>query len=132
MWYFLFMLGYDENEQLQLDGMENFQVPVDWAPTITTEVTDQPNFKDYRVSVVGQLTIPASARERWGLRDGGTVNVFDVDGAIFIFPEQIHPDTARELIHQAIMPSEVVLPPKTETRALSMRGILHNIIGKYE
>lgn len=123
------MPGFEENEQLQLDGMERFQIPDGWTPTITTEVTDQPRFKDYRVSVVGQLTLPATARECWGLREGGSVNVFDVGGAVFIFPGQIDPDTAREIIHQAMLPAEEPLSARTETRALPMRGILDQIAG---
>jgi len=126
------MSSFEEPEQLQLDGMERFKIPDGWLPTVTVEMTDQPRFKDYRVSSVGQFTIPASARERWGLREGGTVNVFDVGGAIFIFPEQIDPDTAAELIHQAMLPGEDSLPPKTVTRALPMRGILDQIVGEYE
>lgn len=126
------MPGFEDNDQLQFDGMERFQIPDEWAPTITTEVNDQPRFRDYRVSAVGQFTVPASARERWGLREGGTVNVFDVGGAVFIFPEQIDPDTARELIHQAMLPAETSLPPKTVTRTLPMRGILDHIVGEYE
>ncbi len=118
-------------EQLQLDGMERFQVPEAWIPTITTEITDQPRYRTYRVSEVGQMTLPASARERWGLREGGSVNVFDVNGAIFVFPLEIDPDTARELIHQAMSPVSEELP-QTTTRPLSIRGILHNVLGEYE
>lgn len=128
----MFMPDIERHEQLRLDGMERFQIPDDWIPTVTTEIVDQPRFKDYRVSAVGQFTIPASARERWGLREGGTVNVFDVGGAVFIFPEQIDPDTARELIHQALLPADEQLPPKTVTRTLPMRGILDQVIGEYE
>ena len=126
------MPSFEENEQLKFDGMERFQIPDDWIPTITTEVTDQPRSRDYRVSAVGQFTVPATTRERWGLRGGGTVNVFDVGGAVFIFPDQIDPDTARELIHQAMLPTEESLPLKTVTRAVPMRGILDHIVGEYE
>lgn len=132
MWYFLFMPDFERQEQLQLEGMERFQIPEDWIPTVTTEIVDQPRFKDYRLSAVGQFTVPASARERWGLREGGTVNVFDVGGAVFIFPEQIDPDTARELIHLAMLPAEQPSPPKSVTSPLSMRGILDQIVGEYE
>ncbi len=129
---FCFMTNFDGPEQLQLDGMERFQIPESWLPTVTVEITDQPRFRDYRVSPVGQFTLPASARERWGLRDGGTVNVFDVGGAVFIFPEQIDPDTARELIHQAFRPVEEPLPPKSVTRVIPMSGILDQIVSEYE
>ena len=126
------MPSFKEYEQLQLGGMERFQIPDGWTPKITTEVTDQPRFKDYRVSAVGQLTLPATARERWGLREGGSVNVFDVGGAVFIFPEEIDPDTARELLHQAMLPAKKPLPTRTVTRTLPMRGILDQIVGEYE
>lgn len=58
--------------------------------------------------------------------------MFDVGGAVFIFPEQIDPDTARELINQALLPADEQLPPKTDTRTLSMRGILGQIVGEYK
>ncbi len=125
------MSKFGNGEQLQLDGMERYGVPDGWTPTVTTEISDQPRFRTYRVSEVGQLTLPASARERWGLKNGGSVNVFEVDGAIFVFPEQIHTDTARELIHQAMSPISEDFP-QAETRPLSMRGIVRNIIGEYE
>jgi len=125
------MNDFGNGEQLQLDGIERFQIPEAWAPTTTTEVTDQPRFRTYRVSEVGQMTLPASARERWGLKEGGSVNVFDVDGALFVLPLEIEPDTARELIHQMMSPVCEELPQAT-TRRLSLQGILHNVLGEYE
>ena len=119
------------HEQLRLDGMEAFQIPDDWLPSITVEVTNQPIFKTYRVSKAGQLTLPASARRRWGIMDEGSVNVFDVDGAVFIFPEEIHPDTAQELIRQSLSPIHEELPT-SEVRTIPLQGILHNMIGRYE
>jgi len=43
-------------------------------------------FRPYKVSAVGQMTVPASARQRWGLRKGGTVEVADLGFAVVILP----------------------------------------------
>ncbi len=40
----------------------------------------------YRVSSRGQLSFPASARHRWGIADGGDVEVFDLGEAVVILP----------------------------------------------
>jgi bifunctional DNA-binding transcriptional regulator/antitoxin component of YhaV-PrlF toxin-antitoxin module len=40
----------------------------------------------YRVSGRGQLSFPASARRRWGILDGGDVEVFDLGDAVVILP----------------------------------------------
>ncbi len=42
--------------------------------------------KAYRVSSRGQLSFPASARHRWGIVDGGDVEVFDLGDAVVILP----------------------------------------------
>ena len=40
----------------------------------------------YRVSSRGQFSLPASARERWGLKDGGEVEVFDLGSCVVMMP----------------------------------------------
>jgi bifunctional DNA-binding transcriptional regulator/antitoxin component of YhaV-PrlF toxin-antitoxin module len=40
----------------------------------------------YRVSSRGQFSLPASARRRWGLKDGGDVEVFDLGGCVVMMP----------------------------------------------
>jgi bifunctional DNA-binding transcriptional regulator/antitoxin component of YhaV-PrlF toxin-antitoxin module len=42
--------------------------------------------KTYRVSNRGQLSFPASARHRWGIVDGGDVEVFDLGDAVVVLP----------------------------------------------
>jgi bifunctional DNA-binding transcriptional regulator/antitoxin component of YhaV-PrlF toxin-antitoxin module len=42
--------------------------------------------KTYRVSNRGQLSFPASARHRWGIIDGGDVEVFDLGDAVVVLP----------------------------------------------
>jgi len=40
----------------------------------------------YRVSDRGQMALPAEARRRWNLSDGGAVEVADLGDAIVIVP----------------------------------------------
>jgi AbrB family looped-hinge helix DNA binding protein len=40
----------------------------------------------YRVSERGQMALPAEARRRWNLNDGGTVEVADLGDALVIVP----------------------------------------------
>ncbi|MCB1262453.1 MAG: AbrB/MazE/SpoVT family DNA-binding domain-containing protein [Acidimicrobiales bacterium] len=41
---------------------------------------------DLRVSSRGQMSLPSSARHRWGLDDGGDVGYLDLGDAIVIVP----------------------------------------------
>ncbi len=41
---------------------------------------------DLRVSSRGQMSLPAKARHRWGLEEGGDVGYVDVGDAIVIVP----------------------------------------------
>lgn len=40
----------------------------------------------YRVSQRGQMALPAEARHRWNLTDGGAVDVADLGDALVIVP----------------------------------------------
>ncbi len=40
----------------------------------------------YRVSERGQMALPADARRRWNLTDGGAVEVADLGAALVIVP----------------------------------------------
>lgn len=40
----------------------------------------------FKVSSRGQFSLPASARRRWGIEDGGEVEVFDLDGCVVLLP----------------------------------------------
>jgi AbrB family looped-hinge helix DNA binding protein len=40
----------------------------------------------YRVSDRGQMALPAEARRRWNLSEGGTVEIADLGDAIVIVP----------------------------------------------
>ena len=42
------------------------------------------NTGDLRVSARGQMSLPASARRRWGLQDGGAVAYLDLGDAVVI------------------------------------------------
>ena len=44
------------------------------------------NSGDLRVSARGQMSLPAVARHRWGLDDGGEVGFLDTGDAIVIIP----------------------------------------------
>ncbi len=39
-----------------------------------------------KVSNRGQMSLPASARRRWGFEDGGEIGVIDLDGALLLVP----------------------------------------------
>jgi bifunctional DNA-binding transcriptional regulator/antitoxin component of YhaV-PrlF toxin-antitoxin module len=54
----------------------------------------------YRVSSRGQLSFPASARRRWGILDGGDVEVFDLGDAVVILPGAA--GTARHALAKAL------------------------------
>jgi AbrB family looped-hinge helix DNA binding protein len=41
---------------------------------------------NYRVSDRGQMALPAEARRRWNLTDGGAVEVADLGDALIIVP----------------------------------------------
>ncbi len=41
---------------------------------------------DLKVSSRGQMSLPAEARHRWGLDEGGRVGFLDVGGAVLIVP----------------------------------------------
>jgi bifunctional DNA-binding transcriptional regulator/antitoxin component of YhaV-PrlF toxin-antitoxin module len=43
-------------------------------------------FRRYRVSSVGQMTLPAEARRRWGVARGGEVEVADLGFAVVVLP----------------------------------------------
>ncbi len=40
----------------------------------------------YKVSARGQFSLPASARRRWGIEDGGEVELFDLGGCVVMLP----------------------------------------------
>jgi AbrB family looped-hinge helix DNA binding protein len=40
----------------------------------------------YTVSERGQMALPAAVRRRWGLADGGQVEVLDLGGTVLIAP----------------------------------------------
>lgn len=40
----------------------------------------------YRVSERGQVALPAEARRRWGLSEGGAIEVADVGDALVVVP----------------------------------------------
>jgi AbrB family looped-hinge helix DNA binding protein len=46
---------------------------------------------ELRVSARGQMSLPASARHRWGLDEGGEVGFLDVGDAVVIVPGGIEP-----------------------------------------
>jgi bifunctional DNA-binding transcriptional regulator/antitoxin component of YhaV-PrlF toxin-antitoxin module len=40
----------------------------------------------YKVSARGQFSLPAAARRRWGIEDGGVVEVFDLGSCVVMLP----------------------------------------------
>lgn len=41
---------------------------------------------NYKVSERGQMALPADARRRWKIADGGTVEVADLGSAVLVVP----------------------------------------------
>ena len=41
---------------------------------------------DLKISSRGQMSLPASARHRWGLNDGGDVGYLDLGDALVLIP----------------------------------------------
>jgi hypothetical protein len=41
---------------------------------------------DLRVSARGQMSLPAAARQRWHLKDGGEVGYLDLGDAVLLVP----------------------------------------------
>jgi hypothetical protein len=52
---------------------------------------------DLRVSARGQMSLPASARHRWGLDDGGDVGYLDLGDALVLVPGGVQ-QLRRELL----------------------------------
>lgn len=44
---------------------------------------------DVRVSERGQMSLPAAARHRWGLADGGTVGCLDLGSGMLLIPKNL-------------------------------------------
>ena len=59
---------------------------------------------ELRVSTRGQMSLPATARHRWGLDEGGEVGFLDLGDAIVIVPEGI--DALRRELLDAVSPAE--------------------------
>lgn len=53
-----------------------------------------------KVSHRGQMSLPAETRRRWGLDDGGSVGIIDLDGALLLVPGGL--EVARRAIHAAL------------------------------
>ena len=45
------------------------------------------NLQEFRVSSSGQMSLPAAARRRWGLNNGGPVNVLDLGFGVLTVPK---------------------------------------------
>ena len=55
---------------------------------------------DLRVSPRGQMSLPAPARRRWGLEEGGEVGYLDLGDAVMIVPGGIQ--AARRQLFDAV------------------------------
>ena len=45
---------------------------------------------DLQVSKRGQLSLPAAARHRWGLSEGGVIGFLDIGDAVVLVPGGVH------------------------------------------
>lgn len=55
---------------------------------------------DLKVSTRGQMSLPAAARRRWGLDDGGEVGYLDLGDAVLLVPGGV--ERAREQLFRAV------------------------------
>ena len=55
---------------------------------------------DVRVSKRGQMSLPAAARHRWGLTDGGTVGCLYLGDGMLLIPKNL--DTFRRELLEAV------------------------------
>lgn len=55
---------------------------------VSPEPGEVSGFRRYKVSSVGQLTLPATARHRWRIERGGRVEVADLGFGVLILPER--------------------------------------------
>ena len=55
---------------------------------------------DVRVSERGRMSLPAAARHRWGLADGGTVGCLDLGDGMLLIPKNL--DTFRRALLEAV------------------------------
>ena len=62
------------------------------------------NAGDLRVSARGQMSLPAVARHRWGLDDGGEVGFLDLGDAVVLVPGGV--DAARRQLLDAVTPAD--------------------------
>jgi AbrB family looped-hinge helix DNA binding protein len=53
-----------------------------------------------RVSNRGQMSLPSAARHRWGIEEGGSVGVIDLDGALLLVPGGL--EAARKALREAV------------------------------
>jgi AbrB family looped-hinge helix DNA binding protein len=58
---------------------------------------------DLKVSSRGQMSLPAEARRRWGLEDGGTVGFIDLGKSVLLVPGGVQ--QLREELFAAITPA---------------------------
>lgn len=59
---------------------------------------------DLKVSSRGQMSLPAAAKRRWGLEDGGTVGFIDLGDAVLVVPGGV--DTMRGELLAAVTDAE--------------------------
>jgi hypothetical protein len=69
------------------------------------------SIQEYLVSSSGQLSLPAAARHRWNLDDGGPVDVVDLGFAVMMLPK----GQARQLLND-------LLPRDAHAEFVASRG----------
>jgi AbrB family looped-hinge helix DNA binding protein len=53
---------------------------------------------EFKVSTSGQMSLPAEVRHRWGLDDGGKVEVIDLGWGVVVAPAGTAVELRRELL----------------------------------
>ena len=76
------------------------------------DLSEAKNLGRYAVSSVGQITLPAVARDRWGLRNGGKVDFLDLHSSILFMQRGSSTERLR-----SVMPSRDLVAAAIISRA---------------
>ena len=52
---------------------------------------------EFKVSTSGQMSLPADVRRRWGIDEGGPVDLIDLEWGVLVIPKGRADDLRREL-----------------------------------
>jgi bifunctional DNA-binding transcriptional regulator/antitoxin component of YhaV-PrlF toxin-antitoxin module len=57
----------------------------------------------------GQLTIPKAFRDQYGIKDGQTLTLLDIGGALLVSPRAVHVDAPADALRDGLLASGATL-----------------------